>query len=176
MPLYGALFIFLARIGDVSVGTLRVVHTVRGNRWIAAALALVEAGIWIVAVRQVFNQLDNYWNVVGYAAGFSTGTFVGITLERWIASGWIIARIISRDAPEVIRNTLLQHNFGATTVRGEGRDGDVLILFVVAPRRRGRQLLDIVRVADPDAFVTVDPVSSATGGHLPAIASASVRK
>lgn len=172
----GALFIFVARICDVSVGTLRVMYTIRGNRWYAAMLGLVEAAIWIIAVRQVFNRLDNYWNILGYAAGFATGTFIGITLEGWIATGWVLARVISRNASQQVRAALLERGFGVTAVRGEGREGELMILFVVARRKRGEELLRTVDQADDTSFVTIDPVSRAIGGYLPHLTPGSVRK
>lgn len=174
--LLGVLFIFFARICDVSVGTMRVMYTIRGNRWLAALLGLIEAGIWIIAVRQIFSKLDNYWNIAAYAAGFATGTFIGITLERWIASGWILARIISLNAGDAIRDALHEQSFGVTTVPGEGRDGNRTLLFVVAPRRRSDALIKVVHDIDPQTFITIDPVSRTIGGHLPHFPASGVRK
>src|ERR1700712_3472041 len=92
--LLGALLIFSLRICDVSIGTLRTMYMVRGDRWKTAPLAFVEAGIWVFAISRIMQHLDNVPMFVAYAAGFSTGTFLGITIERWIASGWLIVRIV----------------------------------------------------------------------------------
>jgi uncharacterized protein YebE (UPF0316 family) len=62
---------------------------------------------------------------------------------------------------------LRQMGFGVTAVQGEGRDGSVLILFVVAPRRRGKEVVRAVEKIDPEAFVTVEPISHALRGYLP---------
>ena len=173
----GALTIFLLRICDVSVGTMRVMFTVRGARGFAAVLGFVEAGIWLLAVRQVFDQLGNWWNVLGYAAGFSAGTFFGITIERWIASGWVLLRVISKEKAPVLRQSLRDAHFGVTSVTGEGRSGSNEVLFIVAPRRRSTKALRIVNDIDKDAFVTVDPVTPAAGGYLPhAVPPTGVRK
>jgi uncharacterized protein YebE (UPF0316 family) len=175
-PLLGALLIFVLRICDVSVGTMRVMFTVRGLRAPAMVLGFVEAGIWILAVRQVFDQLDNWWNIVGYAAGFAAGTFVGITIERWIASGWILLRVISVQKHQELLEALRAAHFGITAVPGEGKNGPVQILFVVTKRKRGQEAMALVRSIDRSAFVTLDTVALAAGGYLPSVAGSSVRK
>ena len=102
--LAGALLVFVLRIGDVSIGTLRMLYSVRGRRLPAASLGLVESGLFVFAISRVFRDLShNPWNMAGYACGFAAGTALGITLERWIGSGWILARVISRErSPHVL--------------------------------------------------------------------------
>src|SRR5215212_7457479 len=168
-PLLGALLIFCLRIVDVSIGTLRVMYMVRGDRRKTVPLAFLESGVWVFAISRIFKQVDNPVNMLAFAAGYAAGTMVGMTLERWIASGHILVRVISGkgDREELVA-AIRAAGFGVTVVSGEGRAGEQAILFVVALRRRGRELLDLIRHRDDDAFVTVDPVNPAIGGYLPA--------
>lgn len=82
-----ACLILVLRVLDVSIGTLRVLYTVRGRLATAAILGLVEAGVFIFAISRVFKHVDGPLAMAGYACGFATGTALGIRLERWIASG-----------------------------------------------------------------------------------------
>src|SRR3954464_9468369 len=93
--LLGALLIFCLRILDVSIGTLRVMYMVRGDRKKAVPLAFLESGIWVVAISRIMKQVDNRANMLAFAAGFAAGTLVGMTLDRWIASGYVLVRVIS---------------------------------------------------------------------------------
>jgi uncharacterized protein YebE (UPF0316 family) len=112
-----------------------------------------------------------------WAGGFAAGTVLGITLERWIATGQIIMRVISLEKAEALRDALRNHAIGVTAVPAEGRGGAVLVLFAVAPRKRGNEMIQIVRGIDPSAFMTIDPVSQAIGGYLPGVVEASaIRK
>ena len=171
-PLLGALVIFCLRILDVSVGTLRVMYMVRGDRFKAVPLAFFESAVWIFAISKVIREVDNWPNMVAFAAGFAAGTLVGITLEQWIASGRVVARVISRANKDRLVEALRGCDFGVTVLAGEGREGEQYILFVVAPRRRARELLRLVREIEPHAFITVDPVHQAIGGYLPQAAGA----
>jgi uncharacterized protein YebE (UPF0316 family) len=121
--------------------------------------------------------VDNPLSMVGWALGFATGTFVGIALDQWIGSGSILMRVISRNHALRLRELLNAEGFGVTAIQGQGRDGNVLVIFVVAPRKRTGDLLTLVQGIDPDAFITVEPVAKAIGGYVPHFpAPASMRK
>ena len=81
----GALLIFCLRIVDVSCDTMRVLMAVRGKRFIAGVLGFFQALIWIFAVGTAIRYLDSWMHILGYAAGYAMGTFVGITIERLVA-------------------------------------------------------------------------------------------
>ena len=81
------LFIFCARIVDVSLGTIRIICVVRGFRTTAVIMAFLEVAIWVYAVAGVFSHLDQIINVLAYAAGFATGNAVGMWIEQKLALG-----------------------------------------------------------------------------------------
>ena len=169
----GALLIFCLRILDVSVGTLRVMYMVRGDRGKAVPLAFFESLVWVFAISRIMKNVDNTTNMVAFAAGFAAGTMVGMTLERWIASGFVLLRVISDVGKEKLAAEVRAAGFGVTALTGEGREGEQEILFIVAMRRRAPELLALIRRVDDGAFVTIEPVQRAMGGYLPATASPS---
>lgn len=170
-----ALLIFALRVCDVSIGTLRTLFTVRGRKYVSATLALAESAIFIFALSRVMKDVNNPIKMIAYALGFATGNFCGITIERRIGSGTILARVVAKNA--VLLVGLREQGFGVTVMQGEGREGDVALLFVVAPRRREKELLTLIEQLDPSAFVTLDAVHHALGGYLTNVRGAmSVRK
>ena len=173
-----ALLIFAMRIADVSIGTIRTIYTIRGRRGVAMCLGIIESGIWILAISKAVELMkQNPWAMVGWAFGFGAGTFVGITAEQWLAAGHILMRVISLEKACELRDALLDEDVGVTRLAGEGRSGEVNVLFVIAARRRGDELIKIVQAIDPSAFITIDPINKAIGGYMPLPAPAtSVRK
>ena len=162
-----ALGIFCLRICDVSIGTVRTIFTIRGYRLVSFCMGVVESGIWIFAISRVMKYIsggENLLNILGWAFGFATGTVVGITLEKWIGSGTVLVRVISRNHAIRLKEHLHSEKFGVTAVQGQGYGGNVLVIFVVAPRRRENDVLAAIRHVDPDAFITVEPVNQAYGG------------
>ena len=166
--LLGALLIFGLRIVDVSVGTVRTMFTVRGYRVVAGVLGIIESAVFIFAISRVLGEAGrDPIKMAAYACGFAAGVVLGITIEKWIGSGTILVRCISPKHAVRLRANLLNEGFGVTSIRGEGRDGDVVILFIVAPRRKGKKVIQAIQELDPDAFITIEPVSHAIGGHMP---------
>lgn len=173
----GALLIFALRIGDVSIGTMRVLMVVQGRRWPATVLAVLEATIWIVAISRVFSSAYDWPQMIGYACGFAAGTAIGMTIEQWIAHGKVLVRVVSRDDVTELLKSLADAGFGVTRFRGEGSGGkEVQELMVVTSRRRTRQLVAMVHQHDNDAFITVTGVAQMIGGYLPQTRAWSLRK
>ncbi len=158
--LLGALLIFALRVIDVSLGTLRIVLLTRGDRWRAGLAGFFESLTWVVAASQVITNLDNPLRLVAFAAGFATGTVVGATVERWLAVGKCMIRIVTPASSVSVAPALRSAGFGVTVVDAEGMGGDVTIAFTVVPRRRADEVLSIVRHVEPEAFVTVEDVTT----------------
>ncbi len=154
-----ALLIFALRVVDVSLGTLRIAMLVRGQRLLAGTLGFFESIIWLLAAAQVLNNLDSWIKIIGYAGGYAVGTMLGTTIEKWIAIGSILLRVIERvDDPESAE-VLREAGYYATVVNATGRDGSVRILFSVIPRRRQGSVLRLIHQVNPKAYVTFEQTS-----------------
>ncbi len=165
--LLGALVIFGLRICDVSLGTIRMMVSIQGRRYMAAAIAFVEVSIFVVAIGKVVGQLDNWVNVVAYSGGFSCGTMLGIVLEARLALGNRIVRVITHRQNDRLVDALREAGFGVTRVVGEGKDGTVYMLFSVLPRKTLERYFAIVRELAPKAFISVEEAREILHGHLP---------
>lgn len=165
---WGALVIFCLRIVDVSFDTMRVIFAIRGKRGIAGLLGFVQALVWIVAVGNAIRHLESPLHILGYAAGYAMGTFVGVTLEQAIAYGVATVRVVSKLAGVEIAEALRAAGHGVTEFGGFGRDGTVEILNTVVQRRHIDEVIEIVTAHDKDAFVTVEEPKLLRGGMIAA--------
>lgn len=166
MPWYIPLVIFFARIGDVSIGTIRTIMMINGSRLGSAILGALEVTIWVLAVGGVLKYLPNPWAVLGYAAGFGTGVFVGMSIEDRLAMGFRLVRVISTSRDMDVAGVLREHGYGVTRFNGVGRDGPVTESFIVIRRKSLRQLRDLVARIAPDSFVTVERMDHPVGGVM----------
>lgn len=158
-PALLAVGIFVARILDVSLGTVRTIIVFRGHRFWAAALGFVEVLLWLTAAGQVFQNLDAWYLAVAYAGGFAAGNIVGISLEARMAMGSELVRVVSEDRNVELARTLRRLGHSVTELEGRGDGGKpVEVLLVVEKRRRVPKLLDAIRTADPKAVWTVSDV------------------
>ena len=154
----GSLLIFVLRVGDVGISSVRIVTLMRGKIWLAAFLGFFESLLWVSAAAIVFSNLDHPIRIISFAAGFATGTMIGGFVERWLAMGTALVRVIApNDSPRVAA-PLRAAGFSVTVLNAEGRDGDVRLNFMVLPRRRVKEAMAIVHQVNPDAFVTVEDI------------------
>ena len=162
------LLIFVARICDVSINTIRIIYMLGGRRLTATLLGFFEAFIWLLVIREIFKHLDNWLCYVAYPAGFACGIFVGMIIEEKIAYGKVIVRIITRkDVYQLIHYLNTQH-FRFTKVEAEGPDGKENLVFTVLDRERLDDVLNQLKELIPTAFYTIEKVKAAAeSGALP---------
>ena len=150
--------IFLARIVDVSIGTLRVIFISKGFKRIAPVLGFFEVIVWLLAISQVMKNLTNWASYVSYGLGFATGTYVGMLLEEKISIGKVILQIMVKSDVEPLTHALSAH-YHLTAIDGKSsRDSDVKIIFMVIKRTEIKNVLDIVNLFQPKAFYTIEDV------------------
>lgn len=161
------LLIFLARIIDVSIGTVRLIFVARGMRLQASILGVFEVLIWLVAIGQILQNLTGWQNYVAYGLGFGTGNYIGMLIEDKLALGNVILRVITRsDASELV-GALRERRFGVTSVDADGRDGPVTILFTLTQRQNLPVMIDLVNRFNPRAFYSIEDVRYVKEGVFP---------
>lgn len=152
-----ALLIFVARVVDVSLGTLRHAMIVRSKRGITFGIAFFESLIWVFAVSKVLTNLSDPLTAFAYALGFASGTFVGITLESVLKIGEQVVKVFSVKGREVAKR-LRGDGFRVTEFSGQGRDSEVVLLFVQVRRREAKKVLKIARGIDKQCFLVVEDI------------------
>jgi uncharacterized protein YebE (UPF0316 family) len=160
--------IFLARIIDVSLGTMRIIFTSRGLRKLAPLLGFIEVFIWIIATSQLVKHAQNLAAYLGYAAGFAAGNYVGMYLENRLALGTVTVRAIIRRDPDELIERLQESGFGITLVDGQGSTGEVKIIYTTIKRRDLPIVTAIFHEALPGAFLSVEEVRTTEKGVFPA--------
>jgi uncharacterized protein YebE (UPF0316 family) len=155
--LWTGILIFTARICDVSIGTIRTIVTVQGRTVIAFILAIFEISIWVTVVSTVISQIkDRPLLVVFYAFGYATGNVVGIMVERKLAFGSVILRIITRSAGEKMATYLREKGQPVTIFHGEGMKGPVHELYIACRRKDLKWILPQVRIIDANLFYVIE--------------------
>ena len=151
----GALLILGLRMIDVSLGTFRTIVVVQGKKYLSAFIGFFEVLIWIFAMRYIFQNLDNSYNLIGYALGFSLGNVIGISLEEKIALGYVQVNIISRHFAEAIADQLRKSNFGVTILPAEGGSGGMSVLVLIIRRKDLKNAKKLIDTIDKKCFITV---------------------
>ena len=151
----GALLIMGLRMVDVSLGTFRTIMVVQAKKYLAGSIGFVEVLIWIFAMRYIFQNLDNTYNLIGYALGFSIGNILGIFLEEKVAMGYVQVNIISLRFADKMANELRKANFGVTILPAEGGTGGMSLIVILIRRRDLPSAKQIIDSIDKKSFLTI---------------------
>jgi uncharacterized protein YebE (UPF0316 family) len=157
-------FIFLARICDVSIGTMRIIFVSKGKRNIAPFLGFFEVLIWIIAISKIMQNLDNYVNYVAFAAGFATGNLVGMIIEEKLAVGIQMIRVFSAEKGKDLVEKLNSNGYGATVVDAHGARQDVCLIYTIVQRNELSKVLELIHQFNPKAFYTIEDIRGTNEG------------
>jgi uncharacterized protein YebE (UPF0316 family) len=150
------LFIFVARVLDVSMATIRIIFVSRGKKFLAPILGFFEALIWIIVIGQVMQNLGSIFSYIAYAGGFATGTLVGMIIEEKLAIGVVVVRIIVMKDQCQIQRRLSEAGFGVTTVDAQGKTGAVKIIYSIMKRKELDDAIDIIESCDSKVFYSIE--------------------
>ena len=153
------LLIFSARVVDVSLDTIRILFISKRLKYLAPVIGFFEVLVWLLAMKQVMQNLDNIGYMFAYAAGFATGNFVGMYIEQLLSIGKVIIRIISKDCDGLVE-TLRASGCGVTSIEGQGMGGPVKIIFSIINRSDINKVVAKIREFNPQAFYSLEDVSS----------------
>lgn len=158
------ILIFAAEMAVITLDTIRTIFIARGKKALATSLALFEVSIWLFAISQVMQNLSNPACMIGYAAGFTVGTYVGIRIEEKLALGTVGIRIITNKSANDLISSLRSASFGVTSAEALGTSGPVEVIFTVVKRSQLEHVIDIIERCDPSTFYSVEDMRSANGG------------
>lgn len=161
--------IFAARIVDVSLGTLRTVFFVKGKTIEPFVIAFIEVLVWYAVARQALNTTGNTWLIaISYAGGYATGTFIGSKLSSKLVKGVVGVQIIIKDDSDELLKILREKGYGVSVIElkkdYEGNNKDML--YIQVNNNKLKELTDIVKKYDNNAFLIVNETKFVQNGHL----------
>ena len=166
-PFWLPIIIFVGRIFDVSLGTLRIIFVSKGEKLKAPIIGFFEILIWIVIISQVFSRANDLIPYVSYAAGYAAGNYVGILIEKRIAFGIILCRVYTNQPGIKLVNLLSLKGFGATMIHGTGSVKQVDIIETIFDRKKMKHVANIILSFDKDAFYVIEDVRTRSRGIFP---------
>lgn len=161
------LMIFVARVSDVTLATVKLMFVVNNARKIAAFLGFFEALITILALSRIMQDASNMAAYVMYAAGFAAGTYIGMRIEEKLAYGSVVIRVISKKIPDSLLEYLASNQHRYSMVDANDQSGNTQILFTVCKRSRVSAFLKNLESTAPEALYTIEGLKQVSHDLLP---------
>ena len=155
--------IFLVRILDVSLGTIRTIMTIKNKTLLASIIGFIEITVWFLVAKEALNtNNNNLYIVFSYALGFSTGTYIGGLLSNKYIKGYTSVQIITTN--NNLENILRKNGYGITTINIENKNQKMLILQI--KNKTLDELKKIINKYDPKAFIVINETKYIQNGFI----------
>lgn len=153
--------IFFARILDVCISTVRTTFVLRGKTIIVAILAFFEITIWFLVAREALNTELNFFIVISYSGGYTTGTILGTIITHKLINTNMELIVISNK----IKNTkkIKEANYGVTILN---KDKNQTVLLIETDKKRLEELTNLLHKLDNLAFITIKETRTIINGYV----------
>jgi uncharacterized protein YebE (UPF0316 family) len=158
------LIILLINIVYVSFFTIRMILTLKGQRYLAAFISTIEVVIYVIGLGLVLDNLNEIQNLIAYAIGYGIGVIVGMKIEEKLALGYITVNVISTESEKDLPAILRDRGYGVTDWMANGREGDRLAMQILTPRKYELNLYAAIKELDPKAFIIAFEPKTIHGG------------
>lgn len=156
--------ILIINIVYVSFFTIRMILTLKGQRYLAAGLSTIEVVIYVVGLGLVLENLNEIQNLIAYAVGYGIGVIVGMKIEEKLALGYITINVITKEYDLDLPRVLREKGYGVTDWAANGLEGDRMALQILTPRKYELKLYQTIKELDPKAFIIAYEPKSIHGG------------
>lgn len=164
--LFDLLFIFFARIIDVSLGTIRMILVIRGDKYVAAVIGFFEIMVYVVALGKVIGSLSEPIRLLTYCTGFAAGVIIGSWIEEKMALGYRGMQITTATENAYLVDWLRDQGYAVTTWNAEGLEGPKLVMSMLMKRNLAWDVADDILEKDDKAFIVFLEPKSFAGGTI----------
>ncbi len=161
--------IFIIRIIDVSMGTVRTLFVVKGHKIIAAMIGFVEALIWFLIIREALTmQENNIFVSIVYAGGFAFGTYIGSILASKFIQGKVSIQVFTSSADQSVVDQIRKHGYAVSVIECKGikENEHKFMLFISVDKKKVRGLRSLIKSIDEGAFIVVNEAVFVENGYF----------
>ena len=162
--------IFISKIVEMTMSTLRIIMISKGYRKQGAILSFFEVLLWVFVASQVILGLAQApIKGIVFSIGFAVGVYLGSRIENHIALGRVLIQaIVTKDNSKALVYGLRQQGYAITTLDAKGRDSDKQILMIYANRKGKEEITKDIHKLDNSAMIITNDVSTLQGGTIAA--------
>ena len=161
------LFIFFAKIIEVSLCTVRTVLITRGEKLFGSIIGFFEVIIWLYLISTILVGIsETPFKMVAYALGFACGNYFGCILEEKLALGLItINAIVSEKDGPALAKILRSENIGVTIMDAEGLKEAKKLLILHVKRKRKSRVIKLIQNSNINAVISLAATKTIYGGY-----------
>ncbi len=157
------LFIFLLKLVENALATLRIIVIANGKKFLGAFLNFLMSFSWIFSTTLVILDIQkDPMKMVVFSFGTFLGSYLGSLLEEKLALGSNMIISISNREKETLASKLREQSYQTIELEGKEQNEEKNILFIVTTRKKKRQAIHLIKRIDKHAIIIVDNAYSET--------------
>lgn len=171
--LFLCLKVFVCRIIDMSLSSIRTVYTVRGKAYTVAGISIVEGLVYFLIVKEALNFvspnfIDTLYVALAYASGFAVGTFIGSKLGNKLAGGMVQAQVVMTSKDDEKIKKIQEAGYALTIIKSEATtfSGEKYMLFSEMKNSKLNDFRKLIHSLDAKAFVMVHETKYVYNGFI----------
>lgn len=138
------IIIFILKILENALGTLRLIIVSNGKKVEGAVLNFLLSVVWVISTSMVVID-NNIYKILVFAFGSLIGSYVGSVLEEKIALGNNMLFIISKKYDQ-IKNKLTNSKINCYLISKD-------IVIVMTSRKKRKEVIDLILSIDNQAEI-----------------------
>ena len=160
--------IFLSKVLENALATLRLIVVSNGKKMTGAFLQFVISLVWVVVTGSVLVDITkDPLKVVFFALGSMVGSYLGSYFEEKMAMGSnTLTAIVDSDLSKFVTDKIREMGFAVTISNGEGKDKTRNILYIVVSRKKQKKIIHMISNIDSSAMIISSHTSSIHGGFV----------
>lgn len=150
--------IFICKIIEDTLSTLRIIVVSNGKKVLGAILQFIIALLWVIITGTVITNLqEDPWKVLFFALGALVGSYFGSYIEEKIALGTnaLMVEVDSRVSSNLIK-ALKKEKISINRVKAntEGKE----MLMITVSRKKANNIIKVIRSFDKNATIITEKV------------------
>ena len=161
MNLFTYILIFIFKVIENTLSTLRIILVANGKKLFGAILQGIIAIIWVISARIVIiNIKEDPIKIIFFALGSLVGSYIGSLIEEKMALGSsLITAIINEEESNLISRTLRKKGYIINTINSNNKERTITITVL---RKNINKVSNIIKMIDNDAIIisqNINPIN-----------------
>lgn len=149
--------IFISKIIENALATLRLIVVASGKKILGAILQLGIALVWVLVTGIVVTNITkDPLKIVFFAFGSLVGSYIGSFIEEKLAMGYNLITCITENDENILYKTLERKGYNVSKIKGEKNNADKDILLIAVSRKKKHHVIDIIGDYDKKAIIITE--------------------
>lgn len=147
------IIIFIAKLIENAIGTLRLILVANGKKFIGAILLAITTMLWLYTAYIVVTPIESsIYRMLAFSLGAGIGSYIGSILEEKLAIGNNLISIMTTN--KNIFKILNKKNIHYNIVN----IGDEINIDIITPRKKRPEIVSYIRKYDSKATIIFQKV------------------